>query len=98
VSVPIRTISLATDELAEAVRWYESRRPGLGADLLGEADRAVRQIAANAAAGAPLSSDLRTRRVLLSRFPYQVVYRIRPSGVVVVAHLRRRPGYWQSRT
>ena len=100
MSVQVRTISLAADELAEAIRWYESRCPGLGADLLGEADRAVRQIAASVTVGAPLSSDRKTRRVLLSRFPFQVVYQIRPSGIVIVAfaHSRRRPGYWLNRT
>ena len=100
MSPRIRTLSLATEELAEAVRWYESRRPGLGANLLDEVDRAVRQVATNATVGAALSSDQKTRRILLSRFPYQVVYRIRPSEIVVIAlaHSRRRPGYWLTRT
>jgi len=40
-----------------------------------------------------------TRRILLRRFPYQIVYRLKPDGIVVVAvaHLKRRPGYWKSR-
>ena len=40
-----------------------------------------------------------TRRVVLQRFPFQVVYTIRDEDIVViaVAHTRRRPGYWSSR-
>jgi toxin ParE1/3/4 len=40
-----------------------------------------------------------TRRYLLRRFPFFVVYRQIVSGVEVVAivHARRRPGYWLGR-
>lgn len=40
-----------------------------------------------------------TRRILLHRFPYKVVYRIagQRAVVVAIAHLKRQPGYWQSR-
>jgi hypothetical protein len=53
----------------------------------------------NATAGASISGDGLTRRALVARFPYQVVYRIRPGEIVIVAvaHLKRRPGYWKNR-
>jgi len=40
-----------------------------------------------------------TRRVVLNRFPYLVVFRETTSEieVVAVAHGRRRPGYWRER-
>jgi len=40
-----------------------------------------------------------TRRFLLQRFPFAVVYRELPSiiQVLAVAHGRRRPGYWKIR-
>jgi toxin ParE1/3/4 len=40
-----------------------------------------------------------SRRYLLHRFPFQIVYRARGETieVVAVAHLKRRPGYWKSR-
>ena len=40
-----------------------------------------------------------TRRLLLQRFPFAVVYRESPVSILVVAvaHLRRRPAYWISR-
>ena len=41
-----------------------------------------------------------TRRLLLRRFPYAVIYRLDPGRIIVlaIAHQRRRPGYWQRRT
>jgi plasmid stabilization system protein ParE len=61
---------------------------------------AIDRVAQNPEAGRPLSADGRTRRVLVSRFPYQLVYRLRPGEVVVVAvaHMKRRPGYWRDRS
>jgi plasmid stabilization system protein ParE len=50
--------------------------------------------------GAALYSDPQTRRVLVVRYPYQVVYRLEENEIVVVAiaHLKRRPGYWKHRS
>lgn len=41
-----------------------------------------------------------TRRFILRRFPYAVVYRREPTAVLVVAiaHGSRKPGYWRRRT
>jgi toxin ParE1/3/4 len=40
-----------------------------------------------------------TRRALLGRFPYFVVYRELPGKIEIlaVAHAKRRPGYWKKR-
>jgi toxin ParE1/3/4 len=40
-----------------------------------------------------------TRRYLLKRFPFVVVYRVteRRIEVIAVAHGRRKPGYWKVR-
>jgi toxin ParE1/3/4 len=40
-----------------------------------------------------------TRRILLRRFPYEVVYKIYSEVVllVAVAHCKRKPGYWRPR-
>ena len=40
-----------------------------------------------------------TRRALLGRFPYFVVYRERSRKIeiIAVAHAKRRPGYWARR-
>ena len=99
MTLSVRTDSLASLELTEAVRWYESKRPGLGGDFLDEVARTIDRLALNPEAGNPISADQKTRRLFVSRFPYQIVYRIRTNEIVVVAlaHLKRRPGYWKHR-
>jgi plasmid stabilization system protein ParE len=99
VTLPIRILPEASAELTEAVRWYEAKRRGLGRDLLHETAKVVDRLEENPRGGTPMSADQRTRRLLVSRFPYQVVYRLRPDEIVVVAvaHLKRRPGYWKDR-
>jgi plasmid stabilization system protein ParE len=99
VTPSIRASSLASVELAEAVRWYESKRSGLGDDFLAETAKTIDRLALNPEAGKPISSDPQTRRLLVSRFPYQIVYRRRPDEIVIVAvaHLKRKPGYWKDR-
>ena len=39
------------------------------------------------------------RRILLDRFPYQLIYRVEGDEIVIyaVAHQKRRPGYWRKR-
>lgn len=72
---------------------------GLGGDLLDEFSASIARLTLNPESGNPISADQNTRRLLVARFPYQIVYRIRPSEVAVVAlaHLKRRPGYWKHR-
>jgi toxin ParE1/3/4 len=43
---------------------------------------------------------LGTRRYLMKRFPYFIVYRLTDVRIeiVAVAHERQRPGYWADRT
>lgn len=99
MTLAIRTDARASAELVEAVRWYESKRRGLGGELLDEVAETIDRLALNAEVGSPLSADHRTRRLLVSRFPYQIIYRVRPHEIIVVAlaHLKRRPGYWKGR-
>jgi plasmid stabilization system protein ParE len=100
VTLPVRTNSLASLELPEAVRWYESKRPGLGAEFLDEVALAINRLASGPEAGNPMSGDQKTRRLFVARSPYHIVYRIRPDEIVIVAlaHLKRRPGYWRRRS
>jgi len=96
----IRTGEPASDEFTEAVRWYEARRSGLGAEFFDAVAATVSLIETNPEIGTTISTDGHTRRALVARFPYQVVYRLRPTEIVMVAiaHLKRRPGYWKNRS
>ena len=97
---PVRSSEPASDELAEAVRWYESRRTGLGGEFFDAVAATVARVESNPEIGTSTSTDGQTRRLLVARFPYQVIYRLRPAEIVIVAiaHLKRRPGYWQNRS
>ncbi|PYO35011.1 MAG: type II toxin-antitoxin system RelE/ParE family toxin [Candidatus Rokuibacteriota bacterium] len=88
---------LAEYELNEAAQYYDLEEPGLGAAFLEEVDRCLQSIQAAPEAGAILRGTVRRR--LLRRFPYALLYKIRPSGIRILAvmNLRRRPTYWVGR-
>ena len=98
----VRLSPEAVQELADSAVWYESRQPGLAAKFLDEFERALVSIAARPASFPRLLDmppDLDTRRAMLPRFPYGVVFlelgtEIR---ILAVAHAKRQPGYWLNR-
>jgi plasmid stabilization system protein ParE len=97
---PIRSSEPASDEFGEAVRRYEARRSGLGGEFFDAVGETLSRIENNPDIGVTISADGQTRRALVAKFPYQVVYRLRPTEIVIVAiaHLKRRPGYWKNRS
>ena len=97
---PIRTTEPASDEFSEAVHWYEAKRSGLGAEFFDAVATTLSLIETNPEIGTTISADGQTRRVLVAKFPYQLVYRLRPTEMVIVAiaHLKRRPEYWKDRS
>jgi plasmid stabilization system protein ParE len=99
VSRTVRSSQPASEEFAAAVRWYEEQRAGLGAEFYEAVSKTIAIIEARPEIGNPLRQNPVIRRMLVQRFPYQVVYRISPTEVVIVAvaHLKRRPGYWKGR-
>ena len=96
----IRTSEPASDEFSEAVRWYEARRSGLGSEFFDAVAATLSLIETNPEIGTAFSADGQTRRALVAGFPYQVVYRLKSTELVIVAvaHLKRRPGYWKYRS
>jgi len=87
----------AIQEAAAAVEWYASRSQRAAEAFTAEVDRAV-EIISESPERWPAYLHA-TRRYLLRRFPFAVVYRVRPSVVQVlaIAHGKRRPGYWRER-
>lgn len=87
----------ALEEAEAAARWYAERSPTAAAAFSDEIDAAESAIVRLPEAWPPF--DHGTRRYLLRRFPFSVVYRIEPTRIVVVAvaHASRRPGYWRTR-
>ena len=88
----------ARAEALEAQAWYESRLPGLGAEFGRAVDAAVATVARNPEAFAVVTGV--TRRILLRRFPFSLVYRARADELLVVAvfHHRREPSRLRRRT
>jgi len=84
---------------AEAARnWYLERSPVAAKAFADEIEEAVDRVCRWPELHATYLHG--TRRCLLRRFPYIVVYR-RIENVVeilAVAHARRKPGYWRDRT
>lgn len=88
---------LAADEAEAAERWNRERNEIAAGRFQRELNRAIERISERPEAGSPYLSS--TRRVLLRRFPFFVVYRVRGENIqiVAVAQARRRPGYWRAR-
>jgi toxin ParE1/3/4 len=101
VTERVRLTSEASTELAEAVRWYEERQTGLGGELLAAVQHTLSLIADRPDIGRSVPGTQRSdvKRLLVPRFPYQLLYRAYAETIIIVAvaHLKRRPDYWKSR-
>lgn len=87
----------ALDEAEAAIDWYAQRSRRAAEMFLDELERAVEQIAGNPHRY-PVY-EFGTRRLVMRRFPFLIVFRETAAGVeiIAVAHGRRRPGYWRER-
>lgn len=98
----VRILEEATEEVAEAVNWYESESPGLGLEFFEAVEAAIDLIEADIIPLQQLPREAHTkeaRRLILKRFPYDVVVLKRSDEILViaVAHHSRKPGYWRKR-
>jgi toxin ParE1/3/4 len=94
---PIDVHPEAVAEAQAAVQWYREKSPSAADAFLAELDRAVERIAENP--GMYPHYVRGTRRYLLQRFPFYLVYH-QVAGklqIVAIAHGRRKPGYWKKR-
>jgi toxin ParE1/3/4 len=96
-ALPVEIHADALEETREARRWYAQRSPAAALRFLGELDTAIDAIAQHPDRWPTHLHG--TRRYLLKRFPFLLVYQVRDDRVVVIAcqHGRRRPGYWRDR-
>jgi len=93
----VRLLPAAQVELDELIHWCAQQVPGLGDSFLVEFLRTIQLIERHPHGWHPLSSQ--TCRCRLRRFPCGVIYSLDEQGVLIVAvaHLHRRPAYWQNR-
>ncbi|HEX5420196.1 MAG TPA: hypothetical protein VFY39_09365 [Gammaproteobacteria bacterium] len=98
----VQILEQAADEATEAAAWYERQRPGLGAEFA-EAVNATLDLLEEDVVPLTRMPGIAGRegakRLIMSRFPYDIVVLERGDEitVVAVAHHSRRPGYWRER-
>ena len=87
----------ALEEAEAATDWYAQRSPRAAERFLDEVDAALDQISRNPEQFT--SYYFGTRRMVLRRFPFVVIFREAAVRVeiIAIAHGRRRPGYWHDR-
>lgn len=100
--MPIEILDEALEEAAEAAAWYEKECEGLGYDFYDAIEAAFDIIDDRII---PLclmpnkTSLIDVRRLILKRFPFDIVVLERPQKTIVIAiaHQSRKPGYWRER-
>jgi toxin ParE1/3/4 len=96
-SSPFQFHPEAREDFRGAIRWYRPQSLLAASEFRATVSGAIRSIAE-----APQRWPkylYGTRRLVLQRFPFSVVYLDDPELVTIVApaHSKRKPGYWKDR-
>lgn len=93
----LRIRSEAREEIDSAFGWYFERNPKAADAFLVEVDAAFAQIVSQPQLNPPYTKN--TRRRILEKFPYSVIFQEKEDNVLVLAlaHSKRRFGYWRRR-
>jgi plasmid stabilization system protein ParE len=88
----------AAADLDEAYLWYETQQDGLGDEFLAAVIRVLDLVAESPRLYPIVHRD--TRRALVKRFPYSILYRLIGDNAVVVSFFQgsRDPKKWQERS
>lgn len=88
----------AEKELLHSVRYYENEVVGLGAEFLDAIEQSLAIIQSFPDMGTLLTKS--ERRIMVERFPFAIIYSTHVDRTMIYAimHLKRKPGYWKSRT
>ena len=87
----------ATADVKAAVAWYQKRSRKAALDFVEELNRATQTIREDPERWPTGKNN--TRRFLLWRFPFSIIYSEHKSVITIwaVAHGSRRPEYWAQR-
>lgn len=87
----------AEEELFEAINYYEECAEGLGFEFAREVYQAVQNIISFSSAWPLFSRN--TRRCIINRFPYGVIYQTIDNEIYIIAimHLHKKSRYWEER-
>ncbi|WP_459873848.1 type II toxin-antitoxin system RelE/ParE family toxin [Endothiovibrio diazotrophicus] len=84
-------------ELNEAADFYDLESPGLGTLFIEEIERTLGTLTEFPEAAPQIRGRVRAKS--MAKFPYSLMYSVRPGEirVLAVAHQKRRPYYWRDR-
>ena len=87
----------ADRELEDAADYYDRESTGLGSALINEVEAAYSRIRRTPLAAVEVDPGI--RRLVLAKFPYNVIYEVDEDSALVlaIAHQRKRPYYWRGR-
>jgi toxin ParE1/3/4 len=87
----------AEAELAKAFDWYEAQRPGLGQDFILCIEAALDAVRVRPETFPVILKS--TRRALVRRFPYLILFTVNADlvDVVGVFHTSQNPSRWRKR-
>jgi len=93
----IEFLPAARREAEDALDWYLERSSRAGDTFISELENGLALIA-EAPSLCP-HFEAGTRRYVLRKFPYSIIYREMPTRIEIVAvcHHKRRPRYWHGR-
>jgi len=96
-SKPYRFHPQAWQEVEAAESWYRQRNPEASVRFLSAIYDALESLARWPQRWPTYGHG--TRRIVLYRFPFSIIYRDEEASVsvVAIAHHKRRPGYWKDR-
>lgn len=81
----------AENDLKEIFSWYEDKRVGLGYDFLLQVDAGINFVKRN-----PESHPIEykgTRKHLIKRFPYKIIYLVKEEEIIVLAVLHGKRSF-----
>jgi len=96
-SKPFRFHPEAKDDFRDAIRWYRARSTIASVEFRKTVSGAIRNVVQAPQHWPKYLHG--TRRFVLQRFPFSVIYLDDPDQITIiaVAHGKRRPGYWKHR-
>jgi len=88
----------AREDFAQSFDYYRQHSAGAAIGFVAAVDDAINQILASPGRFPSVHGDC--RYCALNRYPFRIIFRDEAHRLVIVAvaHAKRRPDYWHSRT
>jgi hypothetical protein len=93
----VRIHEMAVMEFEDAIQWYDLQSNGLGSRFKDATLRLIDKIKDTPKWFLKETKDI--YKAYIPKFPYKILYTVEEDGIVIwaIAHLHRKPWYWQSR-